>query len=102
MVVESGIAGREVLARDQRFDVILCDLMMPGFTGMDLYHWIADEHPALAGRIIFMTGGAFTPRASKLLQEVPNLRLEKPFQREMIRTLVQKMILAERKEATTR
>lgn len=101
LVADSGSAGREVLARDQRFDVILCDLMMPGFTGMDLYQWLADEHPELTGRIVFVTGGAFTPRAGKLLKEVPNLRLQKPFRREMIRTLVQKMILAERGKATT-
>src|SRR5262245_57195779 len=77
-------SGREALAcldaadGAAGFDVILCDLMMPGMTGMDLHAEIARRDPHLAGRMIFITGGAFTARARAFLDTVDNARIEKP------------------------
>jgi DNA-binding NarL/FixJ family response regulator len=62
----------------ERFDVILCDVMMPDFTGIDLYDGIAREAPHLVDRLVFVTGGAYTPDAIAFLERIPNLRLEKP------------------------
>jgi two-component system, NtrC family, sensor kinase len=76
------VGGREALAivdRGTDFDVILCDLMMPDMSGMELHATLAERHPDLAARMIFMTGGAFTPRANEFLKRVPNPRVEKPF-----------------------
>ncbi|MGE0323304.1 MAG: ATP-binding protein [Polyangiaceae bacterium] len=73
--------GREALAhlaQDQSFDIILCDLMMPNVTGMDVYKTLSQESPELAKRIVFLSGGAVTPQAQRLLQEAPNRRYEKP------------------------
>jgi CheY-like chemotaxis protein len=64
---------------EKRFDYILCDLMMPALTGMDFYAAVKAADAALAERIIFMTGGAFTPRAREFLERVKNPRIEKPF-----------------------
>ena len=44
-------------------DVILCDLMMPEMTGIDLYHETRRSHPDLADRMIFMTAGVFMGQA---------------------------------------
>jgi PAS domain S-box-containing protein len=77
-----------LIERGERFDVILCDLMMPQMTGMDLHASIAAIDPFQAQRIIFMTGGAFTPRAQSFLDEVKNLRIEKPFDPLQLRAVV--------------
>ncbi|HEY5949300.1 MAG TPA: ATP-binding protein [Kofleriaceae bacterium] len=72
-------SGRAALARlrnDARFDLILCDVMMPEVSGMDFYGQLA---PELRGRIVFLSGGAFTARAQSFLDSVPNRRLAKPF-----------------------
>src|SRR5439155_324873 len=45
----------------ERFDVILCDLMMPTMTGMELHSELRSRIPEQAQRMIFLTGGAFTP-----------------------------------------
>jgi DNA-binding NtrC family response regulator len=45
----------------ERFDLILCDVMMPGGNAPDFYEALLKEAPALAERILFMTGGATTP-----------------------------------------
>jgi PAS domain S-box-containing protein len=72
----------------ERFDLILCDLMMPVLTGMDFYHRLSEMDSAQAARVVFLTGGAFTPKARAFLDEVENARLEKPFDVYRLRTLV--------------
>jgi len=89
--VELAIDGREGLERLETsapYDVVLCDLMMPDMTGMDLFAEIAKRRPGLERRFVFMTGGAFTPRASEFLAQVKNRRLEKPFETALLKAIV--------------
>jgi PAS domain S-box-containing protein len=89
--VELASDGREGLARlekDEPYDIVLCDLMMPDMTGMDVYAEVAKRRPGLEARFVFMTGGAFTPRATDFLAQVPNRRLEKPFETALLRAIV--------------
>ncbi len=67
------------LEAGERFDLILCDLMMPRMNGMDFHAALHRLRPELTGRVIFLTGGAFTPQAKAFLERVPNRRVEKPF-----------------------
>jgi CheY-like chemotaxis protein len=69
------------------FDIILCDLMMPVMTGMELYAQLAPYNHA--DRLIFMTGGAFTTAARQFLDSVSNQRIEKPFDRRHLEALVE-------------
>ena len=87
--------GREAVARlaaGERFDVVLCDLMMPDMSGMDLYAEIGRIAPAQAERMIFITGGAFTPKAREFLEEVPNPRVEKPVDFQNLRALMKNLL----------
>lgn len=80
--VATSTSAREALAllkAGARFDVILCDLMMPDMTGMDLFEALADVDEGQQERVVFITGGAFTPRARHFLDTVSNRCLEKPF-----------------------
>jgi PAS domain S-box-containing protein len=79
--VEAVGSGEEALARLRAddFDVVVCDLMMPTVTGMDVFVAIAAERPGLERRFVFITGGAFTERGRAFLERIPNRRLEKPF-----------------------
>jgi CheY-like chemotaxis protein len=77
--VTSGRAALAILAGEPRFDVILCDLMMPDVSGMDVHERLARERPELAQRFVFVTGGAFTERARRFVDEVGLPVIEKPF-----------------------
>jgi len=80
--VTVALSGREALDQLQKgppFDAILCDLLMPEMTGMDLHDEIQRSHPGLERKMIFMTGGAFTQRARDFLDGVANPHLVKPF-----------------------
>lgn len=74
-------SAAQALARiesGEHFDVILCDLMMPEMTGMEFHARVVSTLPQLQDRIVFITGGAFTPKARAFLERVPNRRMEKP------------------------
>ncbi len=81
----------EVLTK-KRFDVIFSDLMMPQLTGIDFYQELTRRSPEDAGRMVFVTGGAFTPVASQFLEQVGNERIEKPFTANAVRQMVQRFI----------
>ena len=98
-VVMAG-SGREALAlcaSDGAFDLILCDLMMPDLTGMDVHESLLAREPALAKRMIFLTGGAFTDKARKFLDDTLVDHIEKPFDAANLRMVVQRH-LKEREE----
>jgi PAS domain S-box-containing protein len=85
--VEESVEPRAIADRivaGERFDVIFCDLMMPGMTGMDFYAVVAGSVPEQAQRIVFVTGGAFTPAARAFVDRVENSVLEKPYDRHLL------------------
>ena len=88
-------SGPEALARlrsDPAYDVVLCDLMMPDMTGMELHDRLCQEGIASSDRVVFITGGAFTPQAREFLARVPNPRVEKPFEPAALRALVDGLV----------
>jgi PAS domain S-box-containing protein len=84
--------GQEALARiatGERFDAILCDLMMPDISGIELYNRVA---PECARRIIFMTGGAFTPQAREFIAKLDRAHLDKPFTEGQLRRAIESVL----------
>ncbi|MBI2569226.1 MAG: response regulator [Candidatus Schekmanbacteria bacterium] len=75
----TGAVALERIAAGERFDVILCDLMMPVMTGTDFYAALRRIAPAQLDRLVFMTGGVFTPQARAFIERLPAPVLEKPF-----------------------
>jgi len=89
------LAARDALAmcaRGQTFDLILCDLMMPDMTGMDLYLELVRIAPVLAEHMVFLTGGAFTPKARDFLAATLVEHIEKPFEAGNLRAFVQRYL----------
>jgi PAS domain S-box-containing protein len=76
------------LADGRDFDVVLCDLAMPGMSGMDLFEQARARDPKLAERFVFLTGGAWSSRAKAFLEGVPNAHVAKPFQPAVLREIV--------------
>lgn len=67
------------IASGGRYDVIICDLMMPNMGGMDFQEVLEAQAPELAKRTVYMTGGAFTPRARAFIDRFADRSLDKPF-----------------------
>ncbi|MES1158106.1 MAG: ATP-binding protein [Haliangium ochraceum] len=78
VALTSARAALTRIVAGEHFDVILCDVMMPDLSGIELHEAVAARMPELLPRLIFVTGGAYTPDAIAFLDRVTNLRLEKP------------------------
>ncbi|HVG59288.1 MAG TPA: ATP-binding protein [Hyalangium sp.] len=78
----------EMLRQGGRFDVIMCDLMMPRMSGMEFYRALQEQFPSLVPQVVFMTGGTFTDAARIFLEQVSNPTLDKPFDREHINAVL--------------
>jgi len=92
VVVMSARQALDMVVSGDRFDVILSDLMMPEMSGMELYAMLAQSLPDQAGRMIFMTGGAFSPDAAAFLQQESLPWIEKPFRPAVLRETLQKVL----------
>ncbi len=84
--------ARMLLEPTSRVDVVLCDLMMSGMTGGEIYESVRSVRPDIAARFVFMTGGAFTDRTQEFLKSVSNPVLSKPFRLFAAREIVQRML----------
>ena len=90
--VDVAMSGEEAVRRlgsGAEYDVILCDLMMAGVSGIDVYDWLESNRPLLARRLVFMTGGAFSTRAQQFLARVTNTCLDKPFTPDGVRAALE-------------
>jgi signal transduction histidine kinase len=72
--VDDGVAA---LGRSD-FDLVLCDVMMPDRTGADMHRELRERWPSLLPRVVYMTGGVFTPALQTFLDQPSIRRLDKP------------------------
>jgi PAS domain S-box-containing protein len=89
VAVTKASAALDLLAAGERFDVIVCDLMMPEITGIEFYERLtaADQQ-----RTIFVTGGAFTTHAREFLVRSERPTLDKPFSEHGIRSAIERIV----------
>ncbi len=99
VVVASGPDAHAQLAHDPHFDLVLCDLSMPGMSGVAFHRWLMEHHPRLGASLAFITGGAHTAEARDHLARTGARTIAKPFQGRTLLELVDRLVLAARDEA---
>lgn len=96
----NGESGFSLIVLDQRqsggmpYDMIISDLRMPGLNGIDLYHRLAKECPAVLGRMVFSTGDIVSQEVAEFIAESSCLILEKPFELSTLRTMIERVVRA--------
>jgi CheY-like chemotaxis protein len=83
------------LMETDSFDVVLCDLMMPEMTGVDLHRELERRKPEIARRVLFFTGGAFTPATHAFVKRMADRCLEKPLDVTEVRRKLAQLTLRE-------
>lgn len=95
-------SARDALSRiaaGDRYDAILCDLMMPGMTGIEFHAALTEQFPDQASALMFLTGGAFNKETAAFLASVPNQQLEKPFDIARLKNTINSHLRARREPA---
>ncbi|MCU0662580.1 MAG: ATP-binding protein [Myxococcota bacterium] len=96
VLATGGAQALDLVASDQSFDVLLCDLHMPEMSGMDFHDRLLARWPQLASRIVFMSGGASTARAQDFLGSVHRPWLSKPVEPAALVSTVRSMLADKR------
>jgi len=98
--VRAALGARSALeyleGRAQDVDAIVCDVLMPEMSGIELYRELRERHPGLCERVIFMSGGANTKPAREFLRSIDNPWLKKPPQRGELLAALDQVLLWER------
>jgi CheY-like chemotaxis protein len=88
-------SGSDALARvraGERFDAVVCDVMMPDLSGPELADELAELAPDLVERMVFVTGGAFTVHAQEFLAGRARRLLDKPLEADQLRAALQEIL----------
>jgi CheY-like chemotaxis protein len=89
-VAPSGERALELLSQSH-FDVVLCDLRMPGMSGEVLYERVLERDSAQASKFIFMSGIGFVPEVEQFLAASGRPVLHKPFATVRVLELISKL-----------
>ena len=79
--VDTVADGRAALEKIEgtAYDLILCDVRMPGLDGPELYRALGLLHPELLPRFVFLTGDTLNPESHEFVQQTGAPCLSKPF-----------------------
>ena len=79
--VATATNGQEALERiaARSYDLILSDMRMPGMDGREFFETVKKRNPALAHRIVFVTGDTVSPDTQAFFNDTGNRWLSKPF-----------------------
>jgi two-component system, cell cycle sensor histidine kinase and response regulator CckA len=83
-----GQAALDRLLADEHFDVVLCDVLMPGYSGLQLVETLKARAPRWLARLVMLTGGAYSPEANAYLESISLRVVTKPFDAGALRELV--------------
>jgi signal transduction histidine kinase/ActR/RegA family two-component response regulator len=87
-----GKQALQLLLGGGEFDLVLCDLMMPGLTGVELYEEVSQARPEYEPRFLFMTGGAFHAAAQDILDRLPERCIGKPLDLERLLAMIRERL----------
>ncbi|MFL5345804.1 MAG: ATP-binding protein [Hyalangium sp.] len=90
-VVQDARVALQRIASGERYDAIVCDVMMPEMNGVQFFQELERSVPELARRTGLMTGGVFNTQASQFIEARAIELLMKPFERESLRKFVDRL-----------
>ena len=86
--------GRAALSKLDRtgphgYQVVVSDLRMPHYSGVELHDWLAEHRPDLFARLIITTGDLASPALSNFVARTPRPMIEKPFDLAVLAQLIE-------------
>jgi CheY-like chemotaxis protein len=86
--------GNEGLARlfDTQYDLIVCDMQMPGMSGSEFHERLSKDSPEMVDKVLFMTGDIVRSKTQEFLKETQAVFINKPFDLSALYQKVQEAI----------
>ena len=92
-LANDGDEALEILSAGRRFDLVLCDLMMPRMTGMELFERVEEIDPEQALGFVVLCGGAVSQRATDFLGAHAGQRFDMPFPLHELKAMIAERLL---------
>ncbi len=91
-IVDSCNSGEAaiILLKQQSFDLIISDLVLPGITGIDILRWVKEHSPETC--VILITGKASTDTAVEAMRAGALDYITKPFNVERLKVKITKAV----------
>ena len=86
-IAVNGKIAQDML-EEKQYDLCLFDIKTPIMDGKELYQWLKEKHPQLAGRVIFTTGDVIGGDTQSFLEQAARPFLPKPFTADELKTIV--------------
>jgi C4-dicarboxylate-specific signal transduction histidine kinase/CheY-like chemotaxis protein len=83
-----------ILAPGAKWDLVLCDMMMPVMSGAEVYKSLMEHDPKKASEIVFMTAGGNNAEENEFLATLPNVVMRKPFSHTQLYELLDERLVA--------
>lgn len=86
--------GRQAIEtyKSGEFDIVFCDVMMPGFGGMEFLQEMEKLGPEHAKRVVLMTGGVVHEDIREFIAKSGNRCLSKPFEHEKLQQFIRRSV----------
>jgi len=88
--VEIAVNGKvaQDMIRNKQYDFCLIDIRTPKMNGIELYQWLKEKHPQLAGGVMFTTGDVMGGDIQSFLEHAARPFLPKPFTTDELKAIV--------------
>jgi DNA-binding NtrC family response regulator len=74
------------------YEVVISDIRMPHYTGVELHDWLAEHRPDLFASLIITTGDLTSPGLREFMARTPRPLIEKPFELAVLAQLVEAVL----------
>jgi CheY-like chemotaxis protein len=90
-IAVDGVLAQDMIAKTQ-YHGCLIDIRTPKMNGADLYQWLQQRYPQLAGQVVFTTGSVLDEKTMAFIQQSGRPFLPKPFTPDELRAIVRKAL----------
>ncbi len=90
-IAVNGEVAQDMVGK-KNYDFCLIDIRTPVMNGKELYQWLKEKHPQMAGRVIFTTGDVMSGDIQSFLEQADRPFLPKPFTPDELKAIVRETL----------